>query len=77
MHPCHPVAAMGFRDESTPIDQPALVLTDTGSVPYRFRRAGTITPWPHGIAHGMRPGVRGPGRRWCTAIKAAPLRAVG
>ena len=76
MHPCHPVATMGFGDEATPIDQPALVLTDTGSVPYRFRCAGTITPWPHGMAHGIRPGPGSPDAggaqlsRWLLSVLA-------
>jgi hypothetical protein len=59
--PCHPVAAMGFRDESTPIDQPALVLTDTCMAgPYR---TGSGAPEPSHLPGHM---------AWCTAFGLAP-----
>ncbi len=68
------------RDESTPIDQPALVLTDTCMAGPCREGSGAPEPspaWPHGMVHGIRPGVRGPGRRWYTDIKAAQCAANG
>ncbi len=81
MDPCRPVAAMGLRDESTLIDQPALVLTDTGMAGPCRTGSGAPEPspaWPHGMAHGIRPGSGSPdadGTQPLLTIKAALLNA--